>query len=553
MKATSKWLLLLSVTLCAGFLAACSDDDDELIESVSELTVTGFSPTTGMAGTSVTISGTGFDSSSTVFFNGTQSSSVSVASSGTILVATVPTGATSGTICVRGITDYAYSDDEFTVIANAVITGYSPSSALPGETIQIIGTDFHEVGADYITVTFSGDVSTQPTSASTTSLTVTVPQGAESGVVTVAFGDEETVVGPEFEVLTPAIVSYSPTAASVGETVAITVSNFPSSATASTIGVYFESADSNVQATVSSYASNVVTVTVPDGALTGAITITLSGFDDIVGDSFTVIPVADEIDSDEALKVTETLVITGTGFPVSGEASVYFTSESGTAVATGTFGYDGLTVTIPEDAITGEVYFIYEGYTIECGTLTISATYYKLFLCSDVAYDSSTGDYAITSSLNPCEYDDESGSGNCIGEWKNGYRGESSSEANSLVIWDQAVGDYIVFMADITTSGDFTVYFDGRVISSSTDAVNVNIALSQDLSEVNGTDAASNEQSVAVYGTGSTSYAVGKSPYSSYSSGTFSLTKGTWYIRVHLAEGLGSSAPILRNVAIANY
>ena len=551
MKLASKWILLLG--LCAGFFVGCSDDDDEIVETASELTVTGFSPTEGIAGTEVTISGTGFNSSASVFFNGTQSTDVSVASSGTILVATVPSGATSGTICVRGISDFAYSDDEFTVIANAVITGYSPSSALPGETIEIQGTDFHEVGADEITVTFTGDVSTQPTSASTTSLTVTVPTGAQSGVVTVAFGDEETVVGPEFEVLTPAIVSYSPTAASVGESVAITVSNFPSSATASTIGVYFEGTDSNVQATVSSYANDVVTVTVPDGALTGAITITLSGFDDIVGESFTVIPVASEFDEDEVYKVNEELLITGTGFPVSGEVTVYFTSDEGTTTATGTFGYDGLSVTIPEDAITGEVYFIYEGYTIECGTLTISTTFYKLFLCSDVAYDSSTGDYAITSSLNPCEYDDDAGSGTCIGEWKNGYRGESSDQSNSLVIWDQAVGDYIVFVADITVSGDFTVYFDGRVISSSTDAVNVNIALSQNLSEVNGTDAASNEQSVAVYGTGSTSYATGKSPYSSYSTGTFSLTKGTWYIRVHLAEGLGSSAPILRNVAIANY
>ena len=63
------------------------------------LSVTGFTPTTGAAGTLVTITGVGFNSSSTVKFNGTAATTVSHVSS-TKLTAVVPAGATTGAITV---------------------------------------------------------------------------------------------------------------------------------------------------------------------------------------------------------------------------------------------------------------------------------------------------------------------------------------------------------------------------------------------------------------------------------------------------------------------
>jgi IPT/TIG domain/Sortilin, neurotensin receptor 3, len=67
------------------------------------LSVTGFSPSSGPTGTVVTITGVGFNSSSTVKFNGTAASSVTHVSS-TQLKATVPSTATTGPIIVTNTT-----------------------------------------------------------------------------------------------------------------------------------------------------------------------------------------------------------------------------------------------------------------------------------------------------------------------------------------------------------------------------------------------------------------------------------------------------------------
>jgi hypothetical protein len=67
------------------------------------LSIIGFSPSSGPAGTSVTINGIGFNSGSTVKFNGTGATSVTHTSS-TVLKATVPSAATTGPITVTNTT-----------------------------------------------------------------------------------------------------------------------------------------------------------------------------------------------------------------------------------------------------------------------------------------------------------------------------------------------------------------------------------------------------------------------------------------------------------------
>ncbi|EEF62305.1 DNA/RNA non-specific endonuclease [Pedosphaera parvula] len=76
-------------------------------------TITSFSPGSGTVGASVTINGTGFSSASAVAFHGT-SASFTVNSS-TKITATVPGGATSGTITVTAGGGVATSSSSFTV------------------------------------------------------------------------------------------------------------------------------------------------------------------------------------------------------------------------------------------------------------------------------------------------------------------------------------------------------------------------------------------------------------------------------------------------------
>lgn len=84
--------------------------------SVTVVSISGFSPTSGKVGTSVTITGTGFSatlSQDTVYFNGTVASITSATT--TQIVTAVPRGATTGPITVYAPDGSATSSSSFTV------------------------------------------------------------------------------------------------------------------------------------------------------------------------------------------------------------------------------------------------------------------------------------------------------------------------------------------------------------------------------------------------------------------------------------------------------
>lgn len=90
-------------------------------------------------------------------------------------------------------------DDDNPVDTNTLeITSINPTEAMVGESVTITGSGFSSTASSN-TVTFSGDVTAQVTSASATELVVTVPQGAQEGPITVAVGGE-TASSPAFTV-----------------------------------------------------------------------------------------------------------------------------------------------------------------------------------------------------------------------------------------------------------------------------------------------------------------------------------------------------------------
>jgi len=143
--------------------------------------VSGFSPTSGSPGTSVTVSGSGFTGASSVTFNGT-ASTFSVNSDSQV-TATVPAGATSGPIAVTTAAGTGTSSGSFTVTAAAAaptITSISPTSGPVGTVVAITGSNL--TGAT--SVKFGG-VSASFTIASATRIDATVPSGARTGSITV--------------------------------------------------------------------------------------------------------------------------------------------------------------------------------------------------------------------------------------------------------------------------------------------------------------------------------------------------------------------------------
>ncbi|HEX9094882.1 MAG TPA: IPT/TIG domain-containing protein [Candidatus Dormibacteraeota bacterium] len=225
-------------------------------------TVSSFTPTSGKAGTSVTIAGNAFTGATTVAFNGT--SAVFTADSYTRITATVPTGATAGPISVTTAGGTGVSTASFAVTSQfpPTITGVSPASATVGSSITISGTAFTGATA----VTFNNTAAAF-TVVSDTSITATVPSGALTGTITVTTPAGSGSSPATFGVI-PTVSSFSPNSGKAGTTVTITGSAFTGATTVTFNGT-------PAVFTVNSYTQ--ITVTVPGGATSGRIAVTTAG------------------------------------------------------------------------------------------------------------------------------------------------------------------------------------------------------------------------------------------------------------------------------------
>ncbi len=181
------------VMMCLCIVTACSDDDDD--STTVSPTITSFTPTSGVVGTTVIITGTNFSttaSANTVTFNGI--AATVTAATATQLTVTVPTGATTGKIVVTVNSVAATSASDFTVTTAATsaptITSFTPTSGSEGTTVTITGTNFSTTAANN-TVAFNGTAATI-TAATATQLTVTVPTGATTGKITVSVNTSST-------------------------------------------------------------------------------------------------------------------------------------------------------------------------------------------------------------------------------------------------------------------------------------------------------------------------------------------------------------------------
>jgi hypothetical protein len=101
--------------------------------------ITGFSPSSGSAGTVVTITGNHLGGATAVRFNGAAASFTVV--SATQLSATVPAGATTGPIAVTTPGGTRSSLAFFTVAQPPTITGFSPTGGPIGTLVTITGTN----------------------------------------------------------------------------------------------------------------------------------------------------------------------------------------------------------------------------------------------------------------------------------------------------------------------------------------------------------------------------------------------------------------------------
>lgn len=244
-------------------------------------TLTSFTPASGPVGTTVTLNGSGFVAPVSVRFNGTLATSTVI--SATQVQATVPAGATTGTIAVTAAGGSATSTSSYTVTVVTpapTVAVFSPTSGAAATAVAITGTNFTGASA----VSFNGKATTFVV-LSATSIVAVVPAGASTGRVAVTTPGGTATSAASFTVkkgtAAPAISSFTPSSGRVGTVVTLTGANL-GAAQSARIGT--------LAAPVRVVSVNAVAVTIPAGAKTARLSVTTAGGTATSKSNFTVTP-----------------------------------------------------------------------------------------------------------------------------------------------------------------------------------------------------------------------------------------------------------------------
>ena len=299
--------------------------------------ISGISPTAGPlgSGTSVVVTGTGFNTASAVSFGGQPAVSFHVDSNTQITaVAPAAPGGVPGTqditVTTSGGSSQAVTADTYTWDPVPTVTGVSPGQGIAGggATITVTGTGFTQSRAGATTVSVGGVQATNVVVSSDTQLTATVPAASAAGTVdviaTTPGGTSATSPADHFTYFfsVPAVSSVSPTAgpAAGGTTVTISGSNF-TGATAVTFG-------STPAASFTVNSNGSITAVSPAGTAGTRVDITVTGpggtSTTLSADQFTYGP-----------QVTSVAPATG---PTNGGTTVNITGSGFTGATTVSFG-----------------------------------------------------------------------------------------------------------------------------------------------------------------------------------------------------------------------
>jgi fibronectin type 3 domain-containing protein len=264
-------------------------------------TITGFTPTNGAVGTTVTIAGTNFSSvpaDNTVIFGGGVTAAVSAATANSLTV-TVPPGAATGVISVTTASGTAKSASPFVVLQPPA----APAGvvAIPVNSTQVnISWNLVAAATGYNVYRSTTQGVAVVAGNRATSAPVTAPPYADTGlttgttyyyVVTAVNANGESVASKEVGAMPatpppapPVITGFSPTNGAAGALVTINGSYFSAAATNNTVTF-----GGGVPAVVNSATATTLVVTVPAGATTGKISVTTSAGTTQSAATFTVL------------------------------------------------------------------------------------------------------------------------------------------------------------------------------------------------------------------------------------------------------------------------
>jgi hypothetical protein len=302
--------------------------------------ITGVSPGSGVTGTSVTITGTGFGSlQGAVTINGVTATASSW--NPNQIVVPIPSAATTGNVVVT-VNQVASNGVALTV--TPTITGLSSAGGAVGASVTITGTGFGNIQGTN-TVSFNG-VTATATSWSPNQIVVPVPAAATTGNVVVTV-NQVASNGVGFTVI-PTITGLSLASGPVGSSVTITGISFGTSQGTSTVTFNGVAAT-----TINTWTANSITVIVPAGATTGNVVVTVPGGFASNGVSFTVVPPPSITSlSPNTGPVGSSIQIAGSNFGAT-QGTVTFNGTAATTISTWTT--NSITAIVPAGVVTGNV------------------------------------------------------------------------------------------------------------------------------------------------------------------------------------------------------
>lgn len=268
----------------------------------------------------------------------------------------IPQGARSGRLVVHG-SAVVESAQTFNVVQPPPpprVTGLDPPAAPPGTDVAIHGENF-SIRIYENTVSLAGLVIPVRT-ASPTQLTVTIPEGAQSGsvVVTVSNAGQAQAPAP-FEVLAPLRIDrVDPDAAPVGGRVRIVGSGFDPTVAGNTVKL------GDRACPVLSASGTVIEVEVPARARTGNFIVSVAGRGELLSPSFRVVypPVLRSFAPTAGFPGTE---VTLRGDDLGESIAATRVTMSGVAMPVAAVTPSEVRVRVPEGASTGLIQLEVEG------------------------------------------------------------------------------------------------------------------------------------------------------------------------------------------------
>ncbi|MEM7343205.1 MAG: IPT/TIG domain-containing protein, partial [Chloroflexota bacterium] len=314
---------------------------DISVESFTRLVtpqVTGFNPTSAPAGEDITIMGNGFTGAISVTFNGVAREFLTVISDNEIEV-TVPPDVATGPVSVFNRVGSGVSDDDFIVVVEPEITGFSPAIGLPGDVVTITGNGFLGVTL----VRFNGIAGRNLTVVSDTEIRITVPPAGSTGVIKVNNPAGNDTSSTDFIVLVePDIDRFTPINGLIGEDITIIGSGFTGATQVKFNGIVGDN--------LAVLSDNEIRVTVPIGSETGRIRVLNPAGADQSSQNFAVL-VEPHIHDFTPTTVPAGDIITITGVGLTGVDRVTFNGVEAEALTV--VSDSEIQVTLPPEATTG--------------------------------------------------------------------------------------------------------------------------------------------------------------------------------------------------------